>query len=248
LFVWAIFLGTAYQFVAQRIIEELRMRLRQSRLSSHIVICGYGLSGRSAAGELIRRGENPAHIVVIDHAEEALLEAAESGLVGLRGDATRESLLADANIKEARTAIVCLGRDDTAVLCTLTMRSLAPELRIIAMVKEAENERLLQRGGASATICPSTVSGILMANSISSSRVASYVHDMLTIDGRVTLTERDASVADIGLRPTELSDGIALRIHRGEQVIGFWESDAKIQDGDRLLVVAPRANASPSRA
>ena len=172
LFVWIIFLGTAYQFVAQKIIEEFRMRLRQSQLTGHIVICGYGLSGRSAAAELLRRGENPAHIVVIDRSEDALLEAAEAGMVGLRGDATRELLLTDANIHAARTAIVCLGRDDTAVLCTLTMHSLAPDLRIVAMVKEAENEQLLQRGGASATICPSIVSGILMANSTSSSRVA----------------------------------------------------------------------------
>jgi voltage-gated potassium channel len=242
LFVWAIFLGTAYQFVAQRIIEDFRMRMRQSRLSGHIVICGYGLSGRSAAGELIRRGEDPARIVVIDNAETALLDAVEAGMVGLRGDATRESLLVDANIHAARTAIVCLGRDDTSVLCTLTMRSLAPELRIVAMVKEAENERLLQRGGASATICPSTVSGILMANSITSSLVASYVHDMLTIDGRVTLAERVALAADIGLRPTELRDGIALRIHRGDAVIGFWETEARVQEGDRLLIVAPRVN------
>jgi voltage-gated potassium channel len=200
------------------------------------------LSGRSAAGELIRRGEDPARIVVIDHAETALVDAAESGMVGLRGDATRESLLVDANIHAARTAIVCLGRDDTSVLCTLTMRGLAPELRIIAMVKEAENERLLQRGGASATICPSTVSGILMANSITSSHVASYVHDMLTIDGRVTLAERVALATDIGLRPTELRDGIALRIHRGDAVIGFWETEARVQEGDRLLIVAPRVN------
>lgn len=240
LFVWAIFLGTAYQFVAQRIVEEFRMRIRQARMSDHIVVCGYGLSGRSAAGELIRRGTDPAQIVVIDENEGALLDAAEAGMVGLRGDATRESLLGDANIRLARAAIVCLGRDDTSVLCTLTMRSVAPDLRIIAMVKEAENERLLQRGGASATICPSTVSGILMANSVSSSRVASYVFDMLTIDGRVMLAERVAKPSDIGRRAVDLEDGLALRIHRGDAIIGFWEAEALVQEGDRLLVVAPR--------
>lgn len=240
LFVWAIFLGTAYQFVAQRIIEEFRMRMRQSSMKDHVVICGYGLSGRSAAGELVRRGRDPAQIVVIDQSESALLDAAEAGMVGLRGDATREALLADANIQSASAAIVCLGRDDTSVLCTLTMRSVAPDLRIIAMVKEAENERLLQRGGATATICPSTVSGILMANSVASSRVATYVFDMLTIDGRVMLAERAATPADVGLRAVELKDGLALRIYRGESVIGFWEPEARIQEGDHLLVVAPR--------
>jgi voltage-gated potassium channel len=246
LFVWAIFFGTAYQFVAQRIIEDFRMRLRQADLSDHIVICGFGLSGRSAARELVRRGEAPAHIVAIDHNESALLEAAEEGMVGLRGDATRESILKDANIRAARTAIVCLGRDDTTVLCTLTLRSLAPDLRIVSMVKEAENETLVERGGASATICPSTMSGILMANSVSSSRVASYIHDMLTIDGRVMLEDRLATDADAGRRPMDLHDGIALRIHRGDRVIGFWEPEARVLAGDRLIVLAPRGSRSGS--
>ena len=246
LFVWAIFLGTAYEFIAMRFIEEIRMRLRQAELQDHIVICGYGLSGRSAASELIRRGEVPERIVAIDVSEQALLEAAEEGMVGLRGDATREAILRDAHVQQARTAIVCLGRDDTTVLCTLTLRSVAPELRIVAMVKEAENEILVARGGANATICPSTMSGILMANSVGSSLVASYVHDMLTIDGRVLLQERMATPQDIGRRAAELEQGIALRIHRGDTVLGFWEPEAVIQPGDRLIVVTPRMQSRDS--
>lgn len=243
LFVWAIFLGTAYQVVARRLIEDFRMRLRQSALTGHIVICGFGLGGRSAATEVIRRGTNPRQIVVIDREEDALLEAAEMGMVGLRGDATREAVLSDANIQAARAAFVCLGRDDTTVLATLTIHSMAGGLRIVAMVKEAENENLVRTGGASATICPSTVSGILMANSTTSSHVASYVYDMLTIDGRVTLAERMAADVDVGKRATDVPDGIVLRIHRAERVIGFWENDAIIAPGDRLIVLSPRTPA-----
>ncbi len=247
LFVWAIFLGTAYQFVARRFIEDFRMRMQQDSLTGHIVVCGYGLSGRNAAGELVRRGQDPARIVVIDQSEPALLEAADAGMVGLRGDATHETVLKDARAAAARTAVVCLGRDDTTVLCTLTLKSLAPDLRVVAMVKESENERLVQHAGASATICPSTLSGTLMANSIESSRVADYVSDMLTVDGRVMLQERTATEGDVGLRPSELPDGIALRIHRGDSVIGFWEAGARVIAGDRLIVLAPRP-AAPAGA
>lgn len=246
--VWAIFFGTAYQFIAQRIIEDIRMRVRQASLKGHVVICGFGHGGRSAAGELVRRGEDPARIVVIDQSESALLDAAEGGMVGLRGDATRESVLHDANVGNARSAIVCLGRDDTTVLSVLTIRTLVSDLRVVAVVKDAENEHLVQQSGASATICPSTVSGVLLANSLTSSRIASYVYDMLTVDGRVTLSERVATGDDIGRRPADLASGIALRIHRGEQVIGFWEPDARVQAGDRLIVLAPRPGAGRSDA
>lgn len=246
LLLWAIFVGTAYQFVVQRIIEDVRMRMRQAELSGHTVVCGFGLSGRSAAAELVRRGTEPAQIVVIDIAEEAVIEAAQRGHVGLRGDATREAVLDSARVRDAATAIVAMGRDDTTALVLLTLRALAPALRIVALAREAENEPLLHHAGASATICPSTLSGVLMANSIETSRVAEYIHDLLTVDGRVLLVPRSATDADLGRRPTELADGIALRVQRDGRVIGFWEPDARIERGDQLLVLTPRAEAPSS--
>lgn len=239
LIVWLIFLGTAYQFVVQRIIEDFRMRIRQSELENHIVFCGFGLGGGSAVSELLSRGADREKIVVIDADEASVLRASELGLVGLRGDATREATLKDARVQNAKTAVVSLGRDDTSVLCVLTLRSLAPDLRIVAMVKDAENEPLLRQGGASATICPSTLGGVLIANSLENSNIARYMHDMLTSDGRVMIKERLAGPADVGQKPTGVAGGIVLRIMRGEQVIGFWEAEATIREGDRLLVLEP---------
>lgn len=240
LVVWLIFLGTAYQFVVQRIVEDLRMRIRQSDLKNHTVLCGFGLSGRSAVTEMLARGADPARIVVIDADEAAVLHAAELGLVGMRGDATREATLKDARVAEAKTAIVALGRDDTSVLSVLTLRALAPRLRVVAMVKEAENESLLRQGGASATICVSTIGGALMANSLEDSEVARYMMDMLTSGGRVMFKERIATAVDIGRVATALADGIALRILRGDRTVGFWEPEASVREGDRLLVISPQ--------
>ncbi len=126
------------------------------------------------------------------------------------------------------------------MLAVLTLRALAPELRIVAMVKEAENERLVRQSGASTTVCPSTLSGVLMANSLTSSRVTGYVHDMLTTDGRVLIVERAAGPSDVGRRPTELNDGIAVMIHRGSLMIGFRDPDARVVEGDHLLVLTPQ--------
>ena len=247
LLLWAIFIGTAYQFVVQRIIEDVRMRMRQAELRGHTVVCGFGLGGHSAAQELLRRGTDPSLIVVIDADENAVTEAASQRLVGMRGDATRERVLLDARIDQAATAIIALGRDDTTVLAVLTIRALAPALRIVTLVKDAENERLVHRAGADATICPSMLSGVLLANSVETSRITEYVHDMLTIDGRVLLAARVATAEDIGRPATALADGIAVRIHRGDRVIGFWEPAARIEPGDQLLVLAPRVAARDAR-
>src|SRR6478752_5241027 len=45
LFVWLIFLGTAYDFLFKRVWEKWRMRMIQRDLKQHVVVAGYGTSG-----------------------------------------------------------------------------------------------------------------------------------------------------------------------------------------------------------
>jgi voltage-gated potassium channel len=240
LLVWLIFIGTAYQFVVERILEDTRMRLRQSRLKDHIVICGFGRSGRSAAAEFAKRGVAPSNVVVIEESESALEEAADAGYLGLRGDAAREGILTEACVDRAQSVLLCLGRDDTAVLTALTIRHLSPTVRIIASVREQENEKLLLQSGANAIVSPSVIAGALLANSTDSSQIVDYIRDLISAGGRITLERREADERDIGKRPGEIRDGLLLRIHRGSATIGFWEPEAVVREGDVLLVVTPQ--------
>ncbi len=59
IFVWLTFLGTAYQLIIQRLIEEWRMLRLQRELKDHVILCGYGHSGSIAAKELLLRGWDP---------------------------------------------------------------------------------------------------------------------------------------------------------------------------------------------
>src|SRR3546814_4417271 len=51
-----IFIGTAYQFAIRQIWEKWRMARIQAKLSNHIVVLGFGVSGAEAVRELIARG------------------------------------------------------------------------------------------------------------------------------------------------------------------------------------------------
>ncbi len=244
LFIWMIFFGTAYQLIVERIVEDTRMRIRQTQLHGHVVICGFGHSGRCAAAEFARRGAAPDSIVVIDHSEAALQDAADLGYLGLRGDATREGILSEACVERARTVVMCLGRDDTAVLSVLTVRHLAPEVRIIASARETENEKLLVQSGANTIVSPAGLAGALLASSAESSQIVDYITDLVSAGGRITLQRREARPEDIGKRFRDLADGVLLRIHRGPDTIGFWQEEAVVQAGDVLLVVVPEQNRS----
>ena len=56
IFVWLIFLGTAYQFLLRNVWEAWVMSRIQDRLHDHVVVAGFGTSGEETVRELIRRG------------------------------------------------------------------------------------------------------------------------------------------------------------------------------------------------
>jgi voltage-gated potassium channel len=240
LFIWLIFIGTAYQLVLQRLIEEFRMRRLQARLQDHVVLVGYGHSGRCAAAELVARGFDRSRILIVDVDPVRLEHAAEQGYVGILGDASREETLRAAMLPSAHALLICTDRDDTNVLITLTARHVSADVRIVARVEEAENDKLLRQSGASSTVLPSRVGGILMADSVESPHLATYVMDLISAGGQVTLAEREPRPEEIGRRPVDVGQSLIVRVVRGTQTYSFWEAPAKIQAGDKLIVLHSR--------
>ena len=55
-----------------------------------------------------------ASIVVIDMSAEAVAEANAAGLAAVAGDATRRSVLAQAEVGRAAQVVIAVSRDDTA--------------------------------------------------------------------------------------------------------------------------------------
>jgi len=237
LVVWFVFVGTAFELFFHKGLERIRMlRLRQ-RLAGHIVVCGYGHSGRTAVAELASRGTAADRMVIVDADDAVLLVAAESGYVGLRGDATMRRTLQDAGVERAASIIVSTGRDDTNALVVLTVRQLNPSIRVIATVREEENGPLLRQAGADITVTPSRIAGYLLADSVSHRHVNDFVLDVLSSGGRLMLVERPARPGEVGERVGTVGAALVLRILRGGQPIGFWEPNAIIAAGDILLAL-----------
>src|SRR3546814_11510720 len=74
-----IFIGTAYQFALKRTWEKWRMARIQAKLTDHIVVLGFDISGREAVRELIVRGTAPAQIVVLDQARGRIKAPGQMG-------------------------------------------------------------------------------------------------------------------------------------------------------------------------
>lgn len=239
-----IFVGTAYNFIIQRNWEKWRMRRIQQRLENHIVVLGYGVSGSEAVEELVERGTNPTEIVVVDPSSSRLALAEGRGCNVLEGDATRDDTLRAVRIDQAKTVLVSAGRDDTSILIVLTVRHLAPDVPITAVVRAADNELLARQAGANNVINPVRFAGLLLAGSAEGQHVADYLVDLASISGSVHLVERSVTPPEIGRSIDNLiSGGRGLRIYRKDREIGFWEPEArKLEQGDVIVEILPTEN------
>ena len=234
-----IFVGAAYDFVIRRGWEKFRMKRIQQRLTDHVVVIGFGISGSEAVRELIERGTDPSCIVVMDTSEERLEEAAELGCNVMASDGSRDENLIAVRVQSARTVLVSAGRDDSSILIVLTVRHLAPKVPISVVVRADDNELLARQAGADNVINPVRFTGLLLAGSAQGSHVADYMVDLATIGGRVQLVERKVLPEEVGRSFDDLaSGGRGLRIYRGEREIGFWEA-GPLEAGDVVVEIVP---------
>lgn len=248
LMVWLVFVGTAFELFFHKGLERIRMARLQQQLRDHVVICGYGHSGRTAAAELVRRGTPPQQLVVVDQKEELLQEAATAGHIGLRGDATMDRVLRDAGVDTAAAVILCTGRDDTNALAVLTVRQINPRTRVITDAHEEENAPLLKQAGADVTVSPSQISGFLLADSVSHRHVTDFVLDVLSSGGRLLLNERPAAESELGKPAGVVGDTMIVRIYRDGKPVGFWEPEGQvIRAGDIVLALESEAARDAAR-
>jgi voltage-gated potassium channel len=240
LFLWLIFLGTAYEFLLRHVWETWRMGRIQDRLRGHVIVAGFGASGCEAVRELLRRGVASSQIVVIDPKPAALEAASACGVVVLEGDATRNATLEAVQIARARCVAVAAGRDDTSILIVLTAHGMAPHVPISVVVRAEDNEDLARQAGASTVINPASFAGLLLAGSAHGPHIAGYMADLAGEDGRVKMRERPVAPDEVGRPLASIDTGLGLRVYRGSESHGFWEVGCgRLEPGDIILEIVP---------
>ncbi|MBS2079893.1 NAD-binding protein, partial [Mycobacterium tuberculosis] len=93
---------------------------------------------------------------------------------------TKADVLRLAGAQHAASIIVATSRDDTAVLATLTAREIAPNAKIVASIREAENQHLLQQSGADSVVVSSATAGRLLGLATTTPSVVEMIEDLLT--------------------------------------------------------------------
>ena len=228
--------GTTLEILAQRSRDAYRRARWRKTLNDHIIICGYGVKGRSALRTLLAKGVDPEEVVVIDEDGAAREHATAAGLTVVCGSAASTEVLRQAGITEARSIVVAVNRDDTAVLVTLTARELNPQATIVAAVREEENVHLLRQSGATSVVTSADAAGRLLGFAVSQPQITEVLEDLMRVGQGLDIAERDVgedeggSVAALGI------GGPVVAVARGDELMRFDDPRAKsVQPGDRVV-------------
>lgn len=232
-----VLIGTTVETLTAASRQALKIQRWRNTVRNHTIVCGYGTKGKTAVAAMIGDGVPPGEIVVVDTDQAVLDRASLAGLVTVRGDANRADVLKLAGAQFAKAIIVATKDDPTAVMVTLTARELAPKAKIIASIREAENQHLLAQSGADSVVVSSETAGRLLGMATSTPNVVEVIEDLLTPDQGFAIAERDVDYKEIGGSPKHLPD-IVLGVVRDSKLMRVDDPEVdSLEEGDRLLYV-----------
>ena len=234
-----VLVGTTLEALTFRSREAWRVDRWRNSVENHIVVVGYGVKGRSAVKTLLSNDVPRSKIVVVDPLQSNVAEANEDGLVGVVGDATRSEVLRRASIERASKVVISPERDDTAVLVTLTSRSLNPNATIIVSVREEENAGIMRHSGADSVITSSDSVGRLLGMAAVSPTLSGVLEDLLSSGEGLEVAERRVLPREEGRTPWQLDEPVLAVVRDGETVPYYSPAVGHLVREDRVIVVRP---------
>ena len=232
-----ILVGTTLEVLTERSRQAFKIGRWRNRVRNHTIVIGYGTTGRSAVDAMLDDGVTPDQVVVVDTNQAALDQATTAGVVTVQGNATRSDVLRLAGAQDAASIVVAPNRDDTAVLVTLTAREIAPNARIVASVREAENRHLLRQSGADSVVVSAETAGRLLGIATVKPSFVTIMEDLLTPETGLEIAEREVEHKEVGESPRHLSDIVVGVLRNGELLRADAPGFDAIKAGDRLLYV-----------
>ncbi|MFB6138093.1 MAG: TrkA family potassium uptake protein [Halobacteriaceae archaeon] len=203
-------------FVAPWLESRLELRLPATyEGTGHVVVCGVTPRTRTLGEELENRGVAYTYVTADRETAQAVHEDDDAVV---HGDPESVSTLEDAGADAAR-AVVCDAGDEANATIALSMRELAPEVRVVALLDEPERRAYLEYAGADSVHSPRELLGRTLADKVTSS-VTTKLGDTVSIG-------QDFELAELPVQAGSPVDGVSLaesgvREETGANVIGAW--------------------------
>jgi voltage-gated potassium channel len=205
-------------FVEKKIREG--KGLETIKFKDHIVLCGWNNNAEETVEGLIRTVPGKKlHLVLVNELFEEEVESLKFKFQDhefrfLRGDFTREDVLARANIAQARSAILLADTsgqhsleqaDERTILATLAIKSMAPEVKTCAELLNPENKQHLRRANVDEIVVRGEHIGNLLAGAATSPGLPRVISSLLSPEEENNLWKVEVPSRFIGKPVAELS-------------------------------------------
>ncbi|WP_323192240.1 NAD-binding protein [Halostella sp. PRR32] len=190
----------------------------------HVVIAGFGDSGRAAYEALVG---STTRISVLDIEDEERVDTV--------GDARDPDVLEAAGIEDVSALILTVADDTTAVFATLIARELNPDLHIVVRANEEADVKKLYRAGADYVQSLATVSGRMLASTVFEDE------EVLAFDKQVSVVRLPAgklagsTLVDEAVRTVTGCTVVAV-IRDGDTVTEFDPSTFAFEADDEVII------------
>jgi voltage-gated potassium channel len=218
-----------------------RMQMELQRLTDHVIVCGYGRTGKQVVTEL-EQGHHP--YVVVEMNPQPLGEVIRDRRLHVEGDAANDEILALAGIDRARALVSAVDSDERNVYIVLTARSINPRLFIVARSSYPDSQPKLRRAGADRVVSPYTLSGHRMASLALQPAVVDTIDVVLAEGGRMAIEELEIPDGAAGHTAGDLrrSGAVLLAVRSPQGALSVAPEDGHaLSAGDLLVAMGTRA-------
>ena len=203
-------------FYAPWLEAQIRLRAPQevpTGTSGHVIICSYDMI---TAGLIERLKQEDIPYFVLESDPLVASSRYLDGISVIMGEIDNRSTYEALQLDKAR--MVLANREDTVnTNIILTVRQVAPEVRIVAIASKEDSIDILQLSGANHVLCLKKFLGEQLASRVSASHAHSHIIGQY----------RDLRIAELPLHRTPLAGRTIretrLRETTGVSIIGVWE-------------------------
>ncbi len=159
-------------FISTIVFKRRRMERSISKLTGHVILCGYGRIGEKVTSQLKARA---VEFVIIEQDTDVIEYLDSQGYLHVHGDATDDEALRNAGIEHASTIVATLPTNADNVYVTLSARNLNRNIRIVARAGDAGSSKKLLQAGADKVISPYEIGGRYIANAVMRPHVVNFM-------------------------------------------------------------------------
>lgn len=204
-------------------MKELTLSETPQHRRGTVVVAGYGEVG-STVGDALAAADVPT--VAVDEVDKPGVDVV--------GDVTDQATLREAGVDDARTVIIALDDDTTAVFAALAVAQFAPDVEIIARANEQESTAKLYRAGAEYVLALATVSGRILASSLLEDEevIAPGTQVEVVRTSAPALVGQTLGAADVRAR----TNCTVIAVERDDRLVTDVGPTFRVEDGDVLIV------------